>query len=110
MTIGEILDVSRAFRQANIVSLGNVSDILQGSWGLNSQVGGEPTDAGRIYFKAGRWTDNSNAAISRTEQCFVMLMPKDMEVVVFVNSAVTSQGTSLTNIVRTAYKNNISIP
>lgn len=110
MTIGEILDVSRAFRQANIVSLGNVSDILQGSWGLNSQVGGEPTDAGRIYFKAGRWTDNSNAAISRTEQCFVMLMPKDMEIVVFVNSAVTSQGTSLTNIVRTAYKNNISIP
>jgi hypothetical protein len=110
LTIGEILDVTRAFRQGNIVSLGGVSDILQGSWGLNSPINGESTDAGLIYYKAGRWTDNSNAALSRTEQCFVMLMPKDMELVVFVNSAVSSSGTSLTNIVRTAYKNNIAIP
>jgi hypothetical protein len=110
MTVNEILDVTRALRQGNIVSLGGMSDILQRSWGLNSPLGGESTDAGNIYYKAGRWTNGGDPSTDRTEQCFVMLMPNDMELVVFVNSQITSQGTSLTNLVRTLFSNNIVGP
>lgn len=110
MTVNEILDVVRAFRQGNIVSLGGMSDILQNSWGLNSPIGGESTDAGNIYYKAGRWTNGGDPSTDRTEQCFVMLMPNDMELVVFVNSQITSQGMNLTNLVRTLFRNNIVGP
>jgi CubicO group peptidase (beta-lactamase class C family) len=110
MTVTEILDVVRAFRHANIVSLGGMSDIILGSWGLNSPIGGESTAAGNIYYKAGRWTKGGDPATDRTEQCFVMLMPNDMELVVFVNSQITDQGMSLTNLVRTLFINNIVGP
>lgn len=110
MTITEILDVTRAFRKANIVSLGGMADIIQNSWGLNSPIGGESTLAGNIYYKAGRWTFVSNANINWTEQCFVILLPNEMELVVFVNSQITSQGMSLTNLVRTIFVNNIVGP
>lgn len=110
MTVNEILNVVRAFRQANIVSLGGMADIIQSSWGLNSPIGGESTAAGNIYYKAGRWTRVSNLGTDWTEQCFVILMPNEMELVVFVNSQITGQGISLTNLVRTLFINNIVGP
>jgi hypothetical protein len=111
MTIGEILDVARAFRTGQIVSLGGMSDILQESWGLNSPIGGESfAPIGTAYYKAGRWTTNLDPSLGRTEQCFLFMMPNEMELVVFVNSEISSQGTSLTNLVRTLFNNNIVGP
>lgn len=113
MKVNEILDVTRALTKAQqLVSLSGFSDIINRSWGLNSPLGGEPTDAGNIYYKAGRWTTSiNNPASARTEQCFVLFQPtKEIEVVVFVNSNVGSTGVSLTNIVRTAFINNIQGP
>lgn len=113
MTITEILNVVRAFRAGNIVSLGGESDILNRSWGLNSPLNGESTLAGLIYYKPGRWTTNSNRALGRTEQGVVMLLPDDIEIVIFVNSEV-SDGMggffSLQNLARTVYINNIVPP
>lgn len=110
MTVNEMLNVVRAFREANIVSLGGMADIIQRSWGLNSPIGGESTAAGNIYYKAGRWTHINNLGTDRTEQCFVILMPNQMELVVFVNSQITSQNMNLTNLVRTLFINNIVGP
>jgi CubicO group peptidase (beta-lactamase class C family) len=112
MTVNEILDVTRALRKGQLVGIGSFADIINRSWGLNSPLGGETTDAGNIYYKAGRWTTNvNNPATARTEQCFVLFQPtKQIEVVVFVNSEVGASGVSLTNLVRTAFVNNIEGP
>ncbi len=109
MTINEILDVTRALRKGQLVSIGGMSDILNESWGMNSPIDGESTEAGNIYYKAGRWTTSiNNPAAARTEQCFVLIQPnKQIELVVFVNSNITSSGISLTNLVRTTFINNI---
>ena len=113
MTITEILNVVRAFRAGNIVSLGGEADILNRSWGLNSPLNGESTLAGPIYYKPGRWTTNSNRALGRTEQGVVLLLPDDIEIVIFVNSEI-SDGMggffSLQNLARTVYINNIVSP
>jgi hypothetical protein len=112
MTITELLDVTRSFRRGNIVSLGGRNDILQGSWGLNSPVSGESTPAGPIYYKPGQWTTNTNPALGRSEQAFVLMAPDDIEIVVFVNSEI-SDGfggfVTLQNLVRTIYTNNIVV-
>ena len=112
MTINEMLNVTRALTKAQLVSIGSFSDIVTRSWGLNGPLGGESTAAGNIYYKAGRWTTNiNNPAAARTEQCFVLFQPtKQIEIVVFVNSNVGATGVSLTNIVRTAFINNIEGP
>ena len=110
MTITEVLDVTRAFRKGQIVSLGGMADILQESWGLNSPIGGESTLAGITWYKAGRWTTNLDPSVGRTEQCFVFMMPNEMELVVFVNSEISASGSSLTNLVRTLFANNIVGP
>ncbi|ARN75136.1 serine hydrolase domain-containing protein [Oceanicoccus sagamiensis] len=110
MTITEILDVVRALRAGQILDNFSTAKLLNESWGLNSPVFGASTDAGRTFYKAGLWTDNLNfPSIARTEQCFVFMMPDDMELVVFVNSEIGSTGQNLTSIVRTAYNNNIVI-
>ena len=109
MTINEILIVARALRAGQIVSGLDAQTILNQSWGLNSPFFGEDTAAGRLYYKPGLWTDNSNPSLARTEQCVLMMMPDNMDVVVFVNSPIGAGGQSLTNIVRTLYINNIVI-
>lgn len=113
MTITEILNVLRAFRTGNIVSLGGETDILNRSWGLNSPLNGESTLAGPIYYKPGRWTTNSNRALGRTEQGVALLLPDDIEIVIFVNSEIADgMGGffSLQNLARTVYINNIVSP
>ena len=110
INISEILNVVRALRNGQIVGGIDALTILNQSWGLNSPPSGFETAAGRLYYKAGKWTDNiNNPAAARTEQCFVMMMPDDTEVVVFVNSEIGAGGSSLTNIVLTTYVNNIVI-
>ncbi len=109
MTINQILNVARALRTGQIVSGLDAQKLLNQSWGLNSPFNGFDTAAGRLYYKPGRWTDNSNPAVARTEQCLLMMMPDNMEVVVFVNSEIGAGGQSLTNLVRTLYINNIVI-
>ncbi len=112
MTVNEILDVTRALTKGQLVSIGSFADIITRSWGLNSPLGGEATDAGNIHYKAGRWTTNvNNPAAARTEQCFVLFQPtKQIEIVVFVNSEVGASGVSLTNLVRTTFNANIEGP
>ena len=111
MTVNEILDVTRALTKAQLVSIGSFSDIINRSWGLNSPLGGEATDAGNIYYKAGLWRDSGNPAVARVEQCFVLFQPtKQIEIVVFVNSNVGMTGASLTNIVRFVFASNIQGP
>ena len=109
MTINEVLDVARALRAGQIVSSLDAATILNQSWGLNSPLLGFDTDAGRLYYKPGRWQDASDASIARTEQCVLMMMPDNMEVVVFVNSPIGASGQNLTSLVRTLYTNNIVI-
>ena len=111
MTVNEILDVTRALTKAQLVSIGSFSDIINRSWGLNSPLGGEATDAGNIYYKAGLWRDSGNPAVARVEQGFVLFQPtKQIEIVVFVNSNVGMTGASLTNIVRFVFASNIQGP
>lgn len=111
MTITEILDVMRALREGKILSASSTSELLNQSWGLSSPVLGESTAAGLTYFKAGRWTDNINIpSIARSEQCFVFLMPDDMELAIFVNSEIGFTGQSLSGLVRGVYENNIIQP
>lgn len=108
MTITEILDVMRALREGNILSAASTSQLLSQSWGLSSPALGESTAAGFTYYKGGLWTDNINIpAIARTEQCFVFLMPDDMELAIFVNSEIGNTGQSLSGLVRGVYENNI---
>lgn len=113
MTINEILDVVRALRSGNIVSGIRAQTILNESWGLNSPLLGRSTDTGRLYYKAGKWTDRAKdtpiTASTRTEMCFVMMMPDEMELVIFVNSEITATGTPLTNLLLTLYNDNIVI-
>ena len=111
MTITEILDVMRALREGKILSQASTSQLLNQSWGLSSPVFGESTAAGRTYFKGGLWTDNLNTpAIARTEQCFVFLMPDDMELAIFVNSPISITNQNLSGLVRGVYDNNIIEP
>jgi hypothetical protein len=111
MTITEILDVMRALREGKILSASSASELLNQSWGLSSPVLGESTAAGRTYFKGGLWTDNITIpSIARTEQCFVFLMPDDMELAIFVNSEISSTGQSLSGLIRGIYDNHIIEP
>lgn len=111
MTVSEILQVVRAVRTNQIVSVFGKFDLLNQSLGLNSPLNGEPSAAGPIYYKAGLWTDNDeNPAVAHTEQCFLLMLPNDMELVVFVNSPIGisgETGVSLTNLVRTLFSNHI---
>ncbi|NNC90769.1 MAG: beta-lactamase family protein [Akkermansiaceae bacterium] len=109
MTINEILGVVRALRMGQLVDFPDYTELWNRSWGLNSPLNGELiTDFGVLYYKAGKWTSGSNPLTARTEQCFVLFAPiKQIEVAVFVNSNVTAADISLTNVVRTAFINNI---
>jgi CubicO group peptidase (beta-lactamase class C family) len=109
MTINEILNVARGLRTGQIISGIDAQTLLNQSWGLNSAINGESTDAGRLYYKPGLWQDNNNASVARTEQGVLLMAPDNVEIVVFVNSPVTSSGMSLQNLVRTLYKSNIVI-
>ncbi|GEM_PF-935284 len=107
MTIGEILDVLRAFRTGQLVSFGTAAEILVESYGLNTPVGGAQTAAGPVYLKPGLWRDSEDANDGRAEQGVLMLLPDNIELVVFVNSYVGPGPASLQSLMFTLYDNNI---
>jgi CubicO group peptidase (beta-lactamase class C family) len=102
----ELLDVVGEFRRGGgIVSQSRAREILNASYGLNSAVNGNSSAAGRFYFKPGKWTRNG-----QTEQALVMVLPEQIEVVIFVNSAIGPNDISLQTLGRTLYLNNIIEP
>lgn len=111
MTVNEILNIARALRTGQIIGLVDAQELLNESWGLNSPLSGENTDAGRLYYKPGKWTDNINTpALAHTEQCVLLMAPDSVEIVVFVNSEIGPTGQSLQNLIRTLYVNHIVGP
>ncbi len=105
MTIDEILDITRSFRQGLIVSQANAQQLLNQSWGLNSPFNGVSTPAGPLYWKPGAWIQNQ-----QEEQAVLLVAPNNMEIVVFVNSPVSAQNTSLQGLMTTLFQNNITGP
>jgi CubicO group peptidase (beta-lactamase class C family) len=106
ITPDELLDVVGEFRRGGgIVSPSRALEILNASYGLNSAVNGNSSPAGRFYYKPGKWTRNG-----QTEQALVMVLPEQIEVVIFVNSAIGPNDVSLQTLGRTLYTNNIIEP
>jgi hypothetical protein len=111
MTINEVLNVARGLRTGQILSGIDAQILLDQSWGLDSPINGYDTDAGRLYYKGGLWSDNlANPSVARHELTWLLMAPDNIEIVVFVNSPITAAGLSLQNLVRTVYENNIVTP
>jgi CubicO group peptidase (beta-lactamase class C family) len=107
-SLDELLSVAGEFRRGGgIVSPMRAQQILNASYGLNSPINGEASPAGRFYYKPGLWRNGS----LRTEQAFLMMLPENIEVAIFVNSGIgAADGSSLQALGRTLYVNNVIEP
>lgn len=106
MSPDELLDVVGEFRRGGgIVSPARAIEIFNASYGLNSPVNGQTSPAGRFYYKPGYWGTGSQA-----EQAFVMILPEQIEVAIFVSSMIGPNDASLQNLGRTLYLNNVIEP
>ena len=107
MSPDELLSVIGTFRRGgNIVSQARAREVFDASYGLNSSPNGNSSDAGRYYFKPGKWTNGS----SQTEQGLLMILPEQIEVVIFVSSQIGPGDQSLQTLGATIYENNIIVP
>jgi hypothetical protein len=102
LSVKELLDVMGEFRRGDgILKSGDAQAMLDNGFGVDPLCGNSalptalPTLAGNVYCKPGDWSGPNN----RDEQTLAYFLPKDMELVVFVNSTVDGQ-TGATNIFR----------
>lgn len=101
LSLKELLDVMNHFRRKNtIISSQKAQEMLDDYFGID-QV--KETPAGKIYNKNGRWRNNG-----RTEQSVAYFLPNGMEVAVFVNSPIGTEGYSLRNTIRDAFLSSLS--
>jgi hypothetical protein len=101
MTVDEFLAVMGTFRRSGtIMSQSDAQTLLNHGFGIDWTV---HTPLGTYYAKNGRWLDGSG----HEEQTVAFYLPREMELVLFVNSPVTSADDFLYNIVSNAYTGNI---
>jgi len=106
MSPDELLDVVGEFRRGGgIVAPTRALEIFNASYGLNSQVNGRPSPAGRFYFKPGYW-----GAGMQSEQALLMILPEQIEVAIFVSSMIGPNDASLQGLGQTIYLNNVVEP
>jgi CubicO group peptidase (beta-lactamase class C family) len=104
LSVNDLLLVMHEFRRGGkIVSPKNARIALNAGFGIDAR---RYSAAGYWWEKGGRWTTIDAAGVDRTEQCMAYFLPNDMELVVFVNSQIGDQSTSLRTTVNTLlYKN-----
>lgn len=102
LTADEVLDVVGEFRRGGgIVSPQQAQQIMNLSYGLNSPLNGFPASTGPFFYKMGRWWNGEPD--KQAEQSAVMVLPEDMELVIFVNSPLGVQDMLLQDFIGTAY-------
>jgi CubicO group peptidase (beta-lactamase class C family) len=91
MTIDELLDVMGEFRRGGgIVSATRAQQVLDAAFGTD-RVQGAPAG---VFVKNGRWRNDG-----RMEQSVAVFLPNDMELAVFVNSAISPANVALRGLV-----------
>jgi CubicO group peptidase (beta-lactamase class C family) len=97
----ELLNVMNHLRRRNtIISAEKAQYMLDNYFGIDQAIA---TPAGKIYNKNGLWRSDS-----RTEQSVAYFLPNNMELVVFVNSPIGTNGFSLRGIVKDTFINSLS--
>lgn len=92
----ELLNVLDHVRRRNtIISSQKAQYMLDNHLGIDQTIS---TPAGKIYNKNGSWGKGG-----KTEQCVAYFLPGHMEVVVFVNSPIGTNGFSLRGIVKDVF-------
>ena len=101
MSVDELLNVMGTFRRSGtIMSPTDAQTLLDDSFGIDWTMN---TPLGTYYAKNGMWSDGSG----HKEQSVAFYLPAQMELVLLVNSPVTSGDSFLYTIVSNAYTNNI---
>lgn len=104
----ELLNVMNYVRRKNtIIPAQKAQYMLDNYFGIDQAI---DTPAGKIYNKNGAWGSycDANNKNCKTEQSVVYFLPNGMELVVFVNSPIGSDGFSLRGIVKDAFINSLS--
>ncbi|MDZ8055636.1 MAG: serine hydrolase domain-containing protein [Aulosira sp. ZfuVER01] len=97
----ELLNVMNHVRRRNtIIPAQKAQYMLDNYFGIDQALN---TPAGKIYNKNGLWRSNG-----RTEQSVAYFLPNDMELVVFVNSPIGTNGFSLRGIVKDTFVNSLT--
>ena len=101
MSVDEFLTVMSTFRRSGaIMSQSDAQTLLDDGFGIDWSVS---TPLGTYYAKNGMWSDGSG----HKEQSVAFYLPREMELVLLVNSPVTSADTFLYQLVANAYTSNI---
>ena len=101
MSVDELLDVMGTFRRSDtIMTPADAQTLLNDSFGIDWTM---TTQLGTYYAKNGMWSDGSG----HKEQSVAFYLPFEMELVLLVNSPVTSLDSFLYTIVSNAYTSNI---
>jgi len=104
MSADDLLCVMRTFRRkGSIMSPSQAQTMLDDGFGIDFATA---SPIGTVYMKKGYWQDASKM---RVEQSLAYVLPRDMELVVLVNSPVGSSGQPIESIVNTAYLSNLSM-
>jgi CubicO group peptidase (beta-lactamase class C family) len=99
----ELLNVMNHMRRKNtIIPAAKAQLLLDGYFGIDQVI---DTPAGKLYNKNGAWGTGDK----RVEQCVAYFFPNGMEVVVFVNSPISTNDPpfSLRGLVKDAFINNL---
>lgn len=101
LSVDEFLTVMATFRRSGaIMSQADAQTLLDDGFGIDWTV---TTRLGTYYAKNGMWSDGSG----HKEQSVAFYLPREMELVLLVNSPVTSSDTFLYKLVADAYTGNI---
>jgi hypothetical protein len=101
MSVDELLNVMGTFRRSGtIMSSADAQTLLNDSFGIDWTM---TTPLGAYYAKNGMWSDGSG----QKEQSVAFYLPLEMELVLLVNSPVTSADSFLYSVVSNAFTNNI---
>lgn len=100
LSVDDLLKVMDHVRRRNtILPAGRAQQMLDGKLGIDQAI---DTPAGRIYNKNGSWTNNG-----RSEKSVIYFLPNGMELVVLVNSQISTQDWSLRGIVKDLFIDNL---
>ena len=97
LSVDDVLAVLGTLRRSGmILTLDQAQAMLDDSLGIDEIVSSR---LGLTYRKDGRWTSSEG----HTEQSVLVVLPRDMELVVFVNSPVGAPAMNLSRLVMRAY-------
>jgi len=98
----ELLNVMNTVRRKNtVLSTAKAQYLLDNYFGIDQAI---DTPAGKIYNKNGAWGTGDG----RREQCVAYFLPNQMELVLFVNSPISTENFSLRGIVKDAYVSSLT--